>query len=239
MFEKEAIEASLIFEVDVLLAATRAIQRGLRDVEVAPLDELRQMPVEEREQQRPDVTPVDVGVGHQDDLVVAKLLDVEAPLTDATSECGDERADFRAGEHLVETGPLDVQDLPAQRQDRLKPTVAALLGRPSCAVSLDDVELSLARISRLAVGELARQCRVVQLSLANDLAGLARRLAGLRGEDGLLDDLPCGLRVLLEKLPQLVVDGGLDDRLHFARDQLALRLRVEARVRVLDADDGR
>jgi hypothetical protein len=55
-----------------------AVERRLRDVEVALLDELRHLPVEERQQQRPDVASVDVGVGHQDDLVVPKLLDVEA-----------------------------------------------------------------------------------------------------------------------------------------------------------------
>jgi hypothetical protein len=59
------------------------------------------------------VAAVDVGVGHQDDLVVAKLLDVEAALADAAAERRDERADLGAREHLVEARALDVQDLPA------------------------------------------------------------------------------------------------------------------------------
>ena len=81
MLEEEAIERRLILQVDVLLAAPHAVERRLRDVEVAPLEDLRHLPVEEREQQRPDVAAVDVGVGHQDDLVVAELLDVEAALS--------------------------------------------------------------------------------------------------------------------------------------------------------------
>ena len=78
VLEEEAVERRLVLQVDVLLAAPRAVERRLRDVEVAALDELRHLPVEEREEQRPDVAAVDVGVGHQDDLVVAELLDVEA-----------------------------------------------------------------------------------------------------------------------------------------------------------------
>ncbi len=78
VLEEEAIERRLVLQVDVLLAAARAIERRLRDVEVAVLEELGHLPVEEREEQRPDVAAVDVGVGHQDDLVVAELLDVEA-----------------------------------------------------------------------------------------------------------------------------------------------------------------
>ena len=149
----------------------------------------RHLPVEEREQQRPDVAAVDVGVGHQDDLVVAELLDVEAALADAAAERGDERADLGAREHLVEARALDVQDLALERQDRLKLPVAPLLGRAAGAVALDDVELGLAGIARLAVGELARERRVVELALADDLARLARGLARLGGHDRLLDDL--------------------------------------------------
>src|SRR6185295_18595957 len=57
-------------------------------------------------------------------------------------------------------------------------------------------------------------------------------------DDGLLDDLPRDLRVLLEVAPEVLADGGLDDAFHVARDELALRLGVERSVRVLDVDDG-
>ena len=142
VLEEEAVERRLVLQVDVLLAAPRAVERRLRDVEVAPLEQLRHLPVEEREQQRPDVAAVDVGVGHQDDLVVAELLDVEAPLADAAAERGDERADLGAREHLVEPRALDVQDLPLERQDRLKLPVAPLLRGAAGAVALDDVDLA-------------------------------------------------------------------------------------------------
>ena len=59
------------------------IERRLRDVDVAALDQLRHVAEEERQQQRADVRAVDVGVGHQDDLAVAQLGGIEVVLADA------------------------------------------------------------------------------------------------------------------------------------------------------------
>ena len=43
-------------------------------------------------------------------------------------------------EHLVESGLLDVDDLAPQRKDRLEFPIAALLGRASGGVALDEVD---------------------------------------------------------------------------------------------------
>ena len=59
------------------LAARDFVERRLRDVDMAHFDEFMHLPVEERQQQRADVRAVDVGVGHDDDLVVAKLVELE------------------------------------------------------------------------------------------------------------------------------------------------------------------
>jgi hypothetical protein len=75
-------------------ACSRLIERRLGDIEVAALDQLRHLPVEEGQQQRADVGAVDVGVGHDDDLVVAQLLDVEVVAADAGAERRDQRADL-------------------------------------------------------------------------------------------------------------------------------------------------
>jgi hypothetical protein len=85
MLLEEAIQTGLVFQVHVLLAAASAVKRRLRDVQVPALDELRHLPVEERQEQRPDMAPVDIGVCHQDDLVVSQLFDVEAAFADAAS----------------------------------------------------------------------------------------------------------------------------------------------------------
>ena len=85
-------------------------------------------PEQQGEQQRLDVLAVHVGVRHQDHLVVAQLLDVEV-VVDAGAQRGDQRLYLVVLEDLVDPGLLDVEDLAADRKDRLSLRVAALLGR--------------------------------------------------------------------------------------------------------------
>ncbi len=123
--------------------------------------------------------PSTSGVGHQDDLVVPKTRDVLL-VADPDPDRGDQRADLLVLQHLVEPGLLDVQDLPAQRQDRLELAVAALLRRTARAVPLDEEQLALRRVARVAVGELSGEATAFEEALpSGELAGLASRLARL------------------------------------------------------------
>ena len=70
---------------------------------------------------------VDVGVGHQHDLVVPQLGDVEL-VVDSGAQRGDDRLHFGVFQHPVDAGLLDVDDLAAQRKNRLEHRVAAALG---------------------------------------------------------------------------------------------------------------
>ena len=88
------VERRLILQVALLASALHLVERRLGDEEVAALDQLRHLPVEEGEQQRADMGAVDVGVGHDDDLVVAQLLEVEIVAADAGAERRDQRADL-------------------------------------------------------------------------------------------------------------------------------------------------
>src|SRR6266566_6265672 len=133
---------------------------------------------------------VDIGVGHDDDAVVARLLDLEILAADAGAERLDQGADLGRGQHLVEAGALDIEDLTLQRQDRLKGAVAALLRGAAGAVTLDNEELALGGIALLAIGELAREVGDVERALApGQVARLARCLPGGGGFDDLADDL--------------------------------------------------
>ena len=135
---------------------------------------------------------VDVGVAHDDDAVVAQLGDVEVVGADAGAERRDDVADLLGGERLVEARLLDVQDLAAQRQDRLERAVAALLGRAAGRVALDEVQLALLGVALLALGELAGQARAVEGALAaREVARLAGRLARARGVEDLLRRSAC------------------------------------------------
>ena len=136
------VERGIVLEIDFGAALGDFVERRLGDVEVPALDDLGHLPVEEGQQQGADMGAVDVGVGHDHDLVVAQFLDVEIVAADAGAHRLDQGADLLRREHPVEAGALDVEDLALQRQDRLDLAVAALLGRAAGAVALDQEQLA-------------------------------------------------------------------------------------------------
>jgi hypothetical protein len=229
----------VVLQVTLVLAMLDLVQRRLRDVDVAALDQVGHLAVEEGEQQGADVGAVDVRVGHDNDAVVAQLLGLEVLLADAGAQRRDERGDLLRGDQLVETRALDVQDLALERQDRLELAVASLLGRAAGRVALHQVELRERRVLFLAVRELARQAETVQYALApGHLARLARRFARPRRLDDLADDdLGVG-RLFQQPVMQRLRDGILDHGTHFRGNELVLGLRGEFRVRELDGQDA-
>ena len=181
------------------LAGADSVQRRLGNEEVPVLDHLWHVPVEERHQQRRDVVAVGVGVHQQEHLAVAELARVEVR-ADAAAERRHDVLQLLVGEQLGGVRLLGVEHLAAQRQDRLGPPVAALLGRATRRVALDDEQLALARVGRRAVGELAGQVEPVR---HRGLAGhrrdrRARRLARLRRQDQPVDHRLAPARVLVE-----------------------------------------
>src|SRR5690606_13476928 len=149
------LKARLILEVGLRLALCDFVQRRLGNVEVPFLNKLRHLTVEERQQQRTDVRAVDIGVSHNDDLVITELRNIEAAVlaaADAGAERGDQRTDLLAGQHLVHAGALNVQNLAANRQDSLKLAVARLLGGAAGRVTLDDEQLRVRWVAVLTLG---------------------------------------------------------------------------------------
>ena len=186
--DQEVLQRGLVLEVRFRLAARHLVERRLGDEHVALLHQLHHLPVEERQQQRADVGAVDVGVGHDDDLVVAQLRDIEV-VADAGAERGDDVGHLLGRQHLVDARALDVEDLAADRQHGLELALAALLGGAAGRVAFDDEKLGVGRVAVLALGETARKPQVVERALTpRQLARLARRLAGERRLDDLADD---------------------------------------------------
>ena len=176
--QQQLLELGLLLDVGLDPAVLDLVQRRRRDVDVAGLDQVGELAIEEGEHQGADVGAVDVGVGHHDDLVVPRVLEVEL-LADAGADRGDHRRDHLVVEHLVDAALLDVEDLAAQRQHRLGVAVAALLRRAAGRVALDDEQLRQRRVADRAVGELAGQGRVLQRRLApGQVASLAGRRRG-------------------------------------------------------------
>src|SRR5271170_3421932 len=65
-------------------------------------------------------------------------------------------------QHLVVPGFLNVENLSLQRQNRLKLSVAALLGCPACALSLYEIELATVRLPLRAVRQFTWQSTAIK-----------------------------------------------------------------------------
>ena len=83
--------------------------------------------VEQRQQQRTNVSTVDVRIGHDNDAtVVAQFVDIEFIRADAGAGRGDQRGDLFGRQHFSKRALFDVQNFTAQRENRLEFTIATL-----------------------------------------------------------------------------------------------------------------
>ena len=108
--QQQFVQFVVVFQVLFVAAFGDFVQRRLGDVDMAAFDEFGHLPVEEGEQQGADVCAINVGIGHDDDAVVAQFFRVEVVFADAGAECGDEGADFGGAEHFVKACFFDVED---------------------------------------------------------------------------------------------------------------------------------
>ena len=167
----------LIPDVFLRLALLQTVERRLRNVDMSPLNELLHLPEKEGQQQRADVRSIHVGVGHEDDLAVAELGDIEVVLADAGADGGNHVANLFVAQHLVVTGLFHIQNLPLERQNRLIAPVAALLGGAAGRLSLHQEQLTAGRVLLLTIGQLAGQGAGVERALAaRQLPRFPRRL---------------------------------------------------------------
>ena len=147
---------------------------------------------------------------------------------------GDQRADLVRGQHLVKPRALDIEDFPAQRQDRLVLARAALLGGAARRVALHDEDFGFGRVAFLTIGELAGQGRDIERAFAaGELARFPRRLARGGGLDDLHHDRLRVLRVFLKPFGQLFPDQAFHHGADLGGDQLVLGLAGEFRIRHL------
>src|SRR5262249_33443444 len=150
--------------------------------------QVRHLPKEEGQKQRANVRTVDVRIGHDDDATVTQLRYVKAAFflfavsvvavftrsSDAGADRGDHRLDLGVSEKLIFARFLDIDQLAANRQDRLITSIASLFGRAAGGITLDDVKLGQFRIALGAVREFSRQSAAGKRAFANCLARSAR-----------------------------------------------------------------
>src|SRR3954453_15591539 len=93
---------------------------------------------------------VHIGIGHYDDLVVPRFLDIK-DIADPRAERSDDHADFLIGKSLVQPRFLYADNLSFQRKDRLEHPVTPLLSRTACGVPLYDEQFAIRRVFRGAI----------------------------------------------------------------------------------------
>ena len=181
---------------------------------------------------------VDIGIGHQHDLVIAGLGDVEV-LADTGAERLDHRLHFLVRQRLVQACALDVEDLAAQREDRLRVRIPALHGRTTGGVALHEEDLADRGVFARAVLELVgHRSRLEDALAARSLTSFARCHAGAGGVDRLADDVLRLLRIPVEPVAELVTHDLLHERPRFRVAELGLGLALELRLGQLHGDDG-
>ena len=94
----------------------------------AVLKEARQVSMDEREQQATNVCSIDVGIRHQDDLVVANAVEVETPTRSATDHLNN-GCTFSVLQHVRKRSLLNIQDLASYGQQGLKVCVSGTFRR--------------------------------------------------------------------------------------------------------------
>ena len=181
---------------------------------------------------------VHVRIGHDDDLVIAQLLDVKF-LADARAQCHNQGVELVIAVDLVGPGLFHVQHFAPHGENRLEPGVSALNGRAGSGVTLHDVDFAEAGVPLVAVLELVRHLTGFQTGFpADGFSGLPGSLPGPVCHHGLFQNGLGNLGVLLKEGGQLVIYHLVNQGTDIGVAQLCLGLALKLGIRQLDGDDG-
>ena len=117
-------------------------------------------------------------------------------------------------------------------------SVAPLLGRTTCRVTLDYVEFGHGGILRRAVSELARKAARGKCALTNCFAGFTRSLTSTCGVEAFVDESFGYLRVSFEVIFEFFASYFLHNAVNLPVGELGLSLAFEAGLWDLDRDNG-
>ncbi len=101
---------------------------------------------------------VHIGIGHNDNLVVAKLADIKVvavSLRKTASKGIDHGLDLGIGKDFVNAGFFYIQNLASNRQDGLEMAVSGGFGGAAGRISFDNKDLADIGITAFAVGQFA------------------------------------------------------------------------------------
>ena len=244
--DEDFVQLRIVIDVFLALLAFDQVKGRLGNVDFALFNKFHHVPAEKSEQKRANVRTIDIGICHNDDATVAKLLDIEAALAillggsdaDASADRRDEGLDFGVLKDFVEAGLLDIDDFAFDRQNRLVSPVAALLRGAAGRVTFDHIEFGEVWVALGAIRQLPRESTACERTLANGLTSLAGSFAGASSHEALLDNALAHIRILVEMQHEAFVGDRAHNALHLGRYQLHLGLGFEAWIGMLHAHDS-
>ncbi len=140
---------------------------------------------------------IDIGIGHDNNLVITKLLNIEI-LTNTSTKRGNHGFDFFISKNPVDSCFLYVQNLTTQWKDCLCCTGSGSLCRATSGISLYDVDLAVLWIWIRTIGKLTRKRHIrLKCTLTGNISCLSGCHTGTLCDNCLTDDSLCYLRILL------------------------------------------
>ena len=93
---------------------------------MSTFNELWHLAIEESQEQGANVRAVHIGIGHDDDAVIAQLLRLVFILANTGAQSSNQRDDFLRRNQFVKACFFDVENFALEWQDRLKFAIASL-----------------------------------------------------------------------------------------------------------------
>ena len=202
-------------------------------------DQLRHLAIEEGQQQRGDMRAVDIGVGHDDDALIAQIAPrgisrpcrSPAPAPDrsvpgSAAACRRRRW-RRSGSCRAAAGSPGWRGrAPAWREP------------PALSPSTRNISVPSGRVAR-AVGQLAGQAQLARRRLARDFLFLPALAAGLRRWSMTKSSsLSASCRAFRQPVIEMIAHHVLDQALRVGRGELVLGLALEFRLADEDRQHG-
>src|SRR5690606_38438731 len=109
-------------------------------VQVPLFNNRTQVSIKQRQKQRADMSPIHIGIRHNDNFMIADFFNVQN-IPNANTKSNNKTLDFIIGKYSIHTGLFHVQNLTAQRQDSLSLTVSTHLRATSRRITLYNEKL--------------------------------------------------------------------------------------------------
>ena len=113
--EQRFLHLPLIADIFFVSFSADEVKRRLSDEDVSTQQQGFHVAEEEGQQQRANVRPIDICIGHDDHFVVSPFFEIELIVADAHPERADDRLQVAVGEYFVQPRLFDVQNLASQR----------------------------------------------------------------------------------------------------------------------------